>query len=181
MAFPNCRVVNLIGAPGVGKSLIAFLIFAELKIRGKTVEYVPEYAKKLVWASKFDVLNEQYFVSRKQMESLRNVYGKVEYVVTDGSLVHGLYYNRHNPNNNSNVQMTEDKILEDIASFHNVNIHLQRGEYKYECEGRQQTEQEARVIDTQMQTLLDNFGIDYKSFQSDVQNIKAMVDFILTS
>ncbi len=44
--FPNCQVINLIGQLGCGKSLTAFLLFAKLKLSGRIVEYVPEYAKK---------------------------------------------------------------------------------------------------------------------------------------
>ncbi len=90
--------------------------------------------KKLVWAKKFSVLDEQYYVSRKQYESLKDVYGKVEYVVTDGSLVHGLYYNRFNLNNVSKLEAkleaTERKILEYYDEFNNINIYLKHGNFR---------------------------------------------------
>ena len=40
-------VINIIGAPGVGKTTISALLFAKLKLRGYICEYVQEYAKKL--------------------------------------------------------------------------------------------------------------------------------------
>jgi hypothetical protein len=150
MEFPNCKVINLIGGPSTGKSLTAFLLFAKLKLAGSVVEYVPEYAKKLVWAKKFSILNEQYYVSRKQYESLKDVYGKVEFVITDGSLVHGLYYNKFNPSNVSKLDVTEHKILEYYDAFDNINIYLKRVNFKYEPEGRTQTEEEAKAIDSEL-------------------------------
>ena len=42
-------IINLLGGPGCGKSTIAALIFAKLKLHEKkySVEYVQEYAKYL--------------------------------------------------------------------------------------------------------------------------------------
>jgi hypothetical protein len=181
MEFPNCKVINLVGSPNTGKSLTAFLLFARLKLAGAVVEYVPEYAKKLVWAKKFSVLDEQYYVSRKQYESLKDVYGKVKYIVTDGSLVHGLYYNRFNPNNVSKPDVTEHKILEYYDEFNNINIYLKRGNFKYEPEGRTQTEEEARAIDAELEKILALHNIPYHVFTSDESCIPVMVDLILKS
>ena len=50
-------VINFIGAPGTGKTTICSLVFAHLKIAGYVVEYVQEYAKKLVWEGQFEILN----------------------------------------------------------------------------------------------------------------------------
>ncbi len=174
----ECRVVNLIGGPGVGKSLIAFLLFAKLKQLGAIVEYVPEYAKKLVWAEKFSVLNEQYFVSRKQFESIHVLYGRVEFIITDGSLLHGLYYNRTNPNNVSNVEATEKQILAWYAKHNNVNVLLNRGDYKYESAGREQNEAEARVIDVKLRELLDAHGISYHAVTSHEACIDEIVQLL---
>jgi hypothetical protein len=179
MEFPQCKVINIIGQPGVGKSLNAFLLFARLKLAGAVVEYVPEYAKKLVWAKKFSVLDEQYYVSRKQYESLKDVYGKVQYIITDGSLVHGLYYNRFNPHNVSKPDVTEHKILEYYDEFNNINIYLKRGNFKYEPEGRTQTEEEAKAIDAELEKILALHNIPCHVFTSDESYIPAMVDLIL--
>jgi hypothetical protein len=59
-------IINIIAGPSSGKSTIYSLLYAKLKILGYSCEQVPERAKKLVWAEKFDVLNNQYHVSTKQ-------------------------------------------------------------------------------------------------------------------
>lgn len=178
MQYPSSKVVNIIGGPGVGKTVSTFLVYAKLKIAGIVVEHVPEYAKKLVWAKRFDVLDNQYHVSQRQYESLNSVYGKVQCVITDGSLLHGLYYNRNNPTNVSNVVLTEKKILEWYNKFQNINIYLTRGDFEYEQAGRIQTESEARQIDVDLQQILDSNGIDYVVFKSHQAVVDDIVEYI---
>ena len=178
MEFPNCKIINIIGGPGTGRSCISYMLYAKLKIAGAVVEHVPEYAKKLVWAKKFETLDNQYHVSTKQYEDLRSVYGSVEYVITDGSLLHGLYYNKHNPTNVSNVPVTHKKIMEYYNDFKNINIYLTRGDFKYEQAGRIQTEAQAREIDTELKLILDENDIKYTMFVSDENNIKDIIAHI---
>lgn len=179
MDYPKPKVINVIGGPGVGKTTTTFLLYAKLKIAGAFVEHVSEYAKKLVWAKNFDTLNNQYHVSTKQYEYLVSVYGRVQYVITDGSLLHGLYYNRYNLTNVSNVELTEKKILEYYHHFDNINIYLTRGDFKYEQAGRIQTEDEAREVDVKLRSILDDYNIPYKVFKSDEKVIDDMVSYIL--
>jgi hypothetical protein len=174
-------VINLIGGPSAGKTTIAALIFAELKLRGKVTEYVPEYAKKLVWLEEFETLDNQHYVSSRQFKLMKSMVGKVEYVVTDGSLLHGLYYNRFNPNNTSDKNITETKILEYFHSFKNINIVLSRGDFAYEQAGRIQTESQAREIDKTLLTILNNSSIPYTIFDSSPTKIHSMVEYILNA
>jgi broad-specificity NMP kinase len=57
-------VINLIGGPGCGKSIMAMQLFIKLKILGYSVEYVSEYAKKLTWTKNYDGLNNQYMLTK---------------------------------------------------------------------------------------------------------------------
>lgn len=173
------KVINILGGPGCGKTTITFLLYAKLKIAGAIIEHVPEYAKKLVWSKQFETLDNQYHVSTKQYRDIAFIYGKVQYVITDGSLLHGLYYNLHNPSNVSNRELTHKKILEYYNSFENINIYLTRGNFKYEQAGRIQTEEEARNIDVQLREILDENNITYKLFKSDEHVVDEIVSFIL--
>ncbi len=87
--------------------------------------------------------------------------GRVEFIVTDGSLLHGLYYNRANPDNVSNIVKTEMKILEYYNEFDNIVIWLERGAYPYEQAGRQQNEEEAIEVDRVLRAKLDDLGVKY--------------------
>jgi tRNA uridine 5-carbamoylmethylation protein Kti12 len=159
-------VVNLIGGPSSGKTTLAAYLFYKLKIRGKLVEFVPEVAKGFVWRGQFDVLNNQHYVSTEQYNMLMSLDGKVDIIVTDGSLLHGLYYNRINVDNTSNVDKTEQMILANFAKFRNINIFVERGDYPYETSGRYQMEGEARQIDAVLKHLLDKKKIEYTSISA---------------
>ena len=88
----KCYAINIIGPPGVGKSTIAALLFAHLKIRGYVVEYVQEYVKKLVWTRDFDAINNQFYLSKKTFQTLDQIVssGSIRYCISDGPLLHGL-------------------------------------------------------------------------------------------
>ena len=171
-------VIDLISGPGTGKTLTAALLFAHLKLEGKIVEYVNEYAKKLVWLQNFEALNDQYLVSMKQYRLFDAIRGKVEFIVTDASLLHGLYYNTYYKENVSNVEKTEQKILEYYHSFEHINIFLERGEYPYEQAGRYQSESEARTIDSGLEDILIKNNIQYKKFKSGEDDLHSILAYI---
>jgi len=172
-------LINIISGPGAGKTTICALLFAKLKIKGYTIEYIQEVAKHLVWEEDFELLDNQYWVSNRQFTLLNCLQGKVDLIITDGCLLHGIYYNRFNQNNVSNVEKTEQLIVNSFKKFNNINIFLERGNYPYEQVGRYQTEDEAKSIDKFFQTYLDEHKIPYQIFpvQED-KNIDEMINFI---
>lgn len=172
-------VINIIGAPGVGKTTISALLFAKLKLCGYVCEYVQEYAKKLVWMKDFDTLNNQYHVTKKQFELLQQINGHVDFIVTDGPLIHGIYYNKYNKDNISNIDKTEMYILNCFSKFNNINIVLDRISRKYETEGRIQSEDEAKDIDIVLKHLLKINSIKYTNYPAEENSIKEIIEFIL--
>lgn len=174
----KCFIVNIIGGPGVGKSTIYSFTYAKMKTRGYSIEQVQEVAKKLVWAENFEELNNQYHVTMQQYRELNSVYGKVKFVITDGSLIHGIYYNRHNVANVSNREVTEAKIVELYSKFNNINILLTRGNFPYEQAGRIQNPIEARHVDEELLSILSQYDISYKAFESSEACVGAIIDYI---
>jgi len=172
------KVVNLIGAPSVGKSVFAGLIFAELKIKNYITEYIQEYAKHLVWMEDYETIKNQYYVTTQQYKILKSVNNKVDIIVTDGALFHGLYYNRTYYDNVSNIEKTEVKIKEYMNEFDNIYIFLERGEFRYENEGRLHTYEESVKINKEMKELLKELDIEYLEIKSDKTNIKDMLEYI---
>lgn len=176
------KVVNLIGAPSSGKSLCAGLIFAELKIKNYTTEYVQEYVKHLVWKGDLETVKNQYYVSSQQYKLLKNINGKVDYIVTDGSLIHGLYYNKTYKDNVSNIEKTEEKIIEYLSEFDNIFIFLERNEkFRYETEGRIHSFEESIKIESDLKKLLDSLNLEYLCIKSDKENVKNMINYIINS
>lgn len=175
-------LINIIAGPGSGKTTICALIFAKLKMMGYVTEYVQEYAKTLVWTKDFETLDNQYYVSHKQTTLFKCMQGIVDFIVTDGSILHGLYYNRHNKNNTSNIEKTEKFILDSYANFDNINIFLERSDsFTYEKQGRIQSEDEAKEIDVILKRMLKQNDIPFTCFESDASNIDEIVNFILQS
>jgi nicotinamide riboside kinase len=173
------KVVNLIGAPSVGKSVFAGLIFAELKMKNYVTEYIQEYAKHLVWMEDYETIKNQYYISAQQYKILKSVNTKVDIIVTDGALLHGIYYNRTYKDNVSNIEKTEEKIKEYINEFENIYIFLERGEFKYEKEGRLHTYEESIKISKEIKELLKELNIVYLEVKSDKSNLSEMIDYII--
>lgn len=178
----NTYVVNFIGGPGCGKSTISALIYAKLKLHPNkyVVEYAQEYAKHLVWTKNFDILNNQYYVTQYQYKLLKQMNGEVDFIVTDGPLCQGLYYNLHNKDNISNINKTEQFILKSNEEFKNINIFLKRGSFEYEQQGRLQSEEESKEIDIILKHLLKQNNINFTEFETDSDNvyIDKIIDFI---
>ena len=175
------KVINFVASPSSGKSLMAALIFSELKMKHYRAEYVQEYAKTLVWQGRLDELANQYNVSLEQYRMIKSVDGKVEYICLDSPLLLGLYYNRYHEDNVCDIPKTERMILSKMSEFENIYIFLDRNtEFPYETEGRIHTEEQSRVIATQLLELLDTLGIKYRRFKSDRSNVKEILDYILS-
>ncbi len=173
-------VINLIGGPGLGKTTMCAILFAELKLKGYNIEYVQEYAKHLVWTEQFEELNNQYHVSQQQYKLLSCIVGKTQIIITDGPLLNALYYNRNNKDNICDISKTEKFILDSYSKFNNINLFLERGDFKYEQAGRIQNETESREIDTIMKHIFRQNDISYNSIKPDVckENISSIVALV---
>ena len=172
-------VINMLSGPGSGKSTLAAELFVNMKKRGYQVEYLQEYAKKLVWQKDFEMLNNQHLVSYKYYQSIAAMSGCVNFIILDSSLLNGLWYNRHNPENLSNVEKTELMIMKYFNEFKNLNFFINRGNYQYEKVGRMQTEEEACQIDDEIKDILYELEVIYLDINMNQDNtITEMMDVI---
>lgn len=169
-------LINLISGPSAGKTTIAALLFAQLKMRGFAVEYVQEVAKSYVWLEDYTTLNNQHWLSFEQFKKMNCLQGKVRFIITDGCLLHGLYYNRFNKDNVSNVVKTEQLIWECYNKFNNINIYIKRGLYPYETAGRYHAESEAKLIDEFLKKVMVDRELMFIEFVPDYdKNISELV------
>ena len=149
----------LYGGPGTGKSTTAAALFAELKMRGRNVELVPEVAKGFTWEKRTMALAHQPYIIAKQMLHLDRLDGQVEAVVTDTSTLLALIYG---------VNLTQafrDWVIDDYHRRKTINILLRRNdELAYDINGRHQTEVEALAADRAIRQLLFRLQVDHSEF-----------------
>ena len=167
------QVINVIGGPGCDKSLITSAIIVFLKLREKTIEVIPDFAKSLVWQQNFEVLKNQYFIAQRQFEMLSLLDGQVQFLITECSLPQVLFYNENYLDNICDLAKTRKQILEWYNQCNNINIFMERGDRKYIRTGRFQDEEQARTIDRGMRELLDREALPYTVLPSDVTAVNA--------
>ena len=63
-----CKIINLFGEPGVGKSALAAYIFYRLKVLGYNCELVTEFAKDMVYEKNENALSNQSYIFGQQMQ-----------------------------------------------------------------------------------------------------------------
>lgn len=101
----------------------------------------------------------------------------VDFIVCDSPLLLlGLFYNRYNKTNVSNIEKTEEMILNE---FTNIYIFLERNpENPFTQQGRLQNEKECKEVGIDMKKLLEEFNLPYLSIMSSKNNIPQIIDYI---
>jgi RecA/RadA recombinase len=150
-------VINCFAGPGAGKTTAAFYIACELKKRGYVTEYVPEYAKELVWDKNFTALDgnpeHQRELLLEQKHRLDRLNGQVEFIVTDSPLLlNHIYLDKEK----ADAEEYLKDVLQMHREYHNFNLFITRDTRKFETEGRLQNLAESKEIDTAIKELLDN-------------------------
>lgn len=155
------KIINFWGGPGTGKSSCTWDLGAEMKWAGHNIEVVDEYAKVVTWEKHHNILADQMYVSAKQNRKLERLVGQVDWVVTDSPLLMCVPYIPLDY-----MEHFKPLIREKFDRYDNINYFLIR-EKAYNPIGRNQTEDEARELDTTIKDLLDSEGIEYKTLPSN--------------
>ena len=175
MATKSTLVVNLYAGPGAGKTTCAWLVAGELKKLGVVTEYVPEYAKELVWDGRTDLLDGNYknqtAVLAEQNRRIERLRGKVDVIVTDSPLLMSSMYAKEN------VEQFEQLAFSMYNRCDNFNLFITRGD-GFEQEGRIHSLQESKKIDEEIKGFLDEHGVYYGTYEHNtldmvVRNIQA--------
>ena len=168
----NTLLVNLYAGPGAGKSTGAAYIFAKLKMKGIDSEYVSEYAKDRVWQDdQFPLKYCQLYVTGKQSLKIARLLGKVDVIVTDSPIAIGAMYTDEKP--------YQDVCLYEGKKYKNTfNMFIQRHK-KYNPNGRNQTEEEAKAIDVKLLNWLDENDLPYTVADGTEEGYDQIVDAII--
>jgi hypothetical protein len=155
-----CKVINLIGGPGSGKSTAMAGVFYNLKRLGVNCEMVTEYAKDKVWDESYYVMKDQLYISAKYYHKLWRVADKVDFIITDSSLLSGIFYDK------DNSEAFKNLMIEKYNEFDNVLYFLNRDDSFYQSVGRIQDLKEAKEIDANVKAFLDSHNIPYKEINA---------------
>lgn len=155
---PNLKTkkINIYGGPGIGKSTVAALLFAELKLRGLHAEIVTEYAKELVYEGIDLTKSNQTLQDRILLEQLRRELvfeNSVEFLVCDSPILLNAFYN--------GSKKAQELAKDSISSKDDLHIILERGFEKFETKGRSHDEKQSKDIDDKMETYLKEHKVKY--------------------
>lgn len=177
------KVINLFGGPGCGKSTTAAFVYGHLKLRGRNVELVTEYAKDLLWDNRLeDMLDQQEYIFAKQNHRLHRLRDNVDYVVTDSPLLLSIVY----PNALTWPVYHEfcDFVRATYRTYENQSFFLNRNKgVKFQQEGRAHNLDESVVIDNQIRFELSNdtrYG-DYTDIEVGPKTAEEIVEIVLNT
>jgi ABC-type oligopeptide transport system ATPase subunit len=143
-------VVNLYGGPGSGKSTTAAGVFCLLKLHGVNAELITEFAKDLTWERRDKTLKDQLYVFAKQHHKLWRAKDQVDVMITDSPLPLSLVYG----------DIDAKLVMDTFNRFNNLNFFIGRGK-KYNPAGRNQTEEESKILDGEIRDLLKTHNIPF--------------------
>lgn len=165
-------VVNLFAGPGAGKTTCAWEIASELKKRGIVTEYVPEYAKELVWDENHEALADQEGIFEEQAHRVNRLIGKVDVVVTDSPILFSHIYGENNSEEFSK------RIWDEHYSHNNFNLFINRGS-KFEQQGRIHNLEESKEKDAEIKQMLDENSVYYGNYYH--KTVPVIIDNIVTT
>lgn len=161
-------VIDLFGGPGAGKTTCAWEIAAKLKKLGYVAEYVPEYAKELVWDENMEILDgtleHQQALLKEQVHRVDRLIGKVDFVVTDSPVLMNLSYLKED--DQDIVTKYEQEVLTSFNSHHNFSMFIKRGN-SFETIGRIHNQEESIKLDQEIKGLLDKNKIFFGNYSHD--------------
>lgn len=153
-------VINIFGAPGSGKSTTAAGIYYNLKLQHAHCEMVREYIKNWSWEGRKPGKYDQLYILGKQAKYESNLYGKVDYIITDSPIILSGFY--EHIYDGTSIAHTAAKEFMNKAESHGVkykNFWLTSHD-NYDPRGRYQDASAAEVLELQMiDWLRDQAGI----------------------
>lgn len=156
-----CKVINLFGEPGCGKSTLAAYIFYRLKTMGYNCELCDEFAKQLVYENNKFALSNQSYIFGQQLKKMNSLKNNVDIIITDSPLLLCGLYMKEEKLYNSFFNLVYDTFNE----FDNYNFLLKRN-HNYVQEGRYQTESEALEVRDSLMAELKHYKVKYTNVES---------------
>ena len=160
------KIINILGAPGVGKSTLAADVYTVFKKKGIITELVGEFAKDLIYKQNLNSLKDQVYISGIQHHKIWSIlqYFKTNninngIIITDSPLILGsLYSNGMNTHfNNFLIEEFNNYYPFNIENYNYLIVHERKD---FETIGRKETKKESLIIENKLIKLLKNEKID---------------------
>lgn len=171
MSNKKLKVINLLGAPGSGKSTAAAGLFHQLKLRGINCELITEYIKDKIYEQQKEAIKDQIYISAKQYHKQFKLKDKVDIVITDAPLILSMYYGKHLGENYLNL------IKELFNEFDNYNFYLNRM-HEYKNEGRFQNEKESEFLNLELKSILYDNNIEFTELLTSNDLINNIIEVL---
>lgn len=154
----KCVVVNIIGGPGTGKSILASEIFSKVKREGITCDVSWEYIKRKLREKALKVVQSQIYIFGKQQFQLFTMKDEVDVIITDSPILLNSVYDK------SNCPLLKALILNEYNKYDNLLYLIERDpSVTYEQEGRYQDLEGAKAVDNHLKQFLSDNEIEYKT------------------
>lgn len=153
----NLKVINIIGGPGVGKSVLRAQIYSYLKTKSNLIEETFEFAKELTLKSQLDTLkNNQILVLGVQLQRLLEIENNgFEAAITDSPLILSSIYNKK-------YTSLKNICIEAFNQFDNLTLFLERDTLDYETLGRSQKIEQAMELDSDIKNFLKENALSFE-------------------
>jgi hypothetical protein len=168
-------VINLLGGPGVGKTVLAAALFAHMKMQGVNVEQVQEEVKGLIYENRRPQAFDQLYYLGVQSRKESQFYNKVDFIVTDAPLLLFPFYESYEALGNT----TMDAVIgfQSLAlknDIRHVNFHLSSLD-NYSTNGRFQNHAEAQNTQNRLRAWLGQNHISAIDLPKDLVSRIEMV------
>jgi hypothetical protein len=172
-ATPKLKVINLFGAPGMGKSATRSGLFWLMKVKGMSVEEVSEYAKFLVLSGReWQLKRDQLSVMASQHHKMLILDGVYDYAVTDSPLMLASFYAP--PGTPKSFGMMCEEYA---ASYENINFFLTRDLSKgFETRGRVHGKEDSMRIEGEQKSFLAKLGYEWHDIELGDDTPWALLD-----
>jgi len=174
------NIINILGSPGVGKSVLAAELFSIFKKNGYTTEIITEFAKDLVYKGGINCIQNQVYVSGIQHHKIWTILkyyqdNNIEngIVITDSPLILGLLYKNQNQN-----PFFDKFILNEFQNYYpfkikNNNYLLNNFFENFEKTGRIHNKNDSINLYEKLKNLLEEYDISYyeNNYEQILNNI----------
>lgn len=168
-------IINIIGGPGTGKSIIASDVFSALKRKYVSCDISAEYIKRKLREQALKVVQNQVYIFAKQQFQLFSMKDDVQVIVTDAPFILCPIYDK------TNCPFLKGLSIKEFKKYRNLTYFIERDKkVVYEQEGRYQDLKGARAVDKKVKKFLIDNKIEYKSLNGiGVDSLEVIVNDIV--